>query len=801
MWSQLAEYWSRLIAWYFERLTRYPHVTALSTLTLVVVLFYWPILLGIRTFPDGDFTHHFLPFHLFQHRELVATRLPIWNPYTYSGHPFLADVQAAVYYPISNLLLLITLPLMQVSERYYVLELEALLHHVLAGYFLFLFVLRYTHISWAALLAGIAFSLSGYLTGYPPLQLAVLRTAVWLPLLLFFMCWAYEAPRQRLRWAGVGMVAATAFCAGHSQTFLYVVYTAAVWGLSLALLSWRRGQLLDYLAGMLIAVMTGLGLAAAQLAPSLEFTQNSVRAQADYLFLSGGFPLQDNWLLLLPGVLSQYSPLYVGLPTLALAGYAVVWALWGQSQVEQNLVFVMRDRRVAIYCLAVVAIVGLMVSYGQNGWLYPIFYRLLPGWDWFRGQERAAYLVALGLCGLAGFGAAALGEAKNLARRRYAVVFGILVTGGVYSFGLLWQLLGNTAITHGEYLLIAAVTLIIGMAVALWLWLPGWSERRSGALLLLLVVNLFWANYGTNLDDLSLARKTLPAPEMEELATVVNQQGAPGQARGRVYNEYRIYENYGMQLEIEDVWGSSPLRLAAYARLFEEFPLDRMWALTGVQHVLTWRRELFVPSMLLAEYPQETDTTYLHRLADEHPRAWLALAVQEAEDGEASHLLADHTFDLRRNALVAAAVGRQQVAGQQVEPGASEISVASRAPGRLVITLHAPVGGLVVLAENWMPGWQVIGQSCRRLSGTTGNDCGLSPYTGLPAYVPVRTNLTFLGIPVPAGNHEIELHYRPASVLWGLGLSLATVVTLAFWFGWLQLKQGRYGRVRGLRHE
>src|SRR5688572_5109928 len=77
---------------------------------LLAALFYGPILLGLRAFPDGDFVHHFFPFSLFQHQTLAAGHLPVWNPYTYGGHPFLADVQAAVYYPLSNLILLLTMP-------------------------------------------------------------------------------------------------------------------------------------------------------------------------------------------------------------------------------------------------------------------------------------------------------------------------------------------------------------------------------------------------------------------------------------------------------------------------------------------------------------------------------------------------------------------------------------------------------------------------------------------------------------------------------------------------------------------
>ena len=38
---------------------------------------------------------------------------------------------------------------------------------------------------------------------------------------------------------------------------------------------------------------------------------------------------------------------------------------------------------------------------------------------------------------------------------------------------------------------------------------------------------------------------------------------------------------------------------ARYAALFDNFPLDRMWRLLGVETVLTWRQGIFVPSDLL----------------------------------------------------------------------------------------------------------------------------------------------------------------------------------------------------------
>ena len=132
--------------------------------------FYVLHLLGIATFPDGDFTGHFLPFSMFQRQAMARLQAPVWNPYTYSGHPFWADIQAAALYPVSNILLLLTLPFDGAPARLYFLQVEAILHTMAAGYFVYLLARDLSGSRAGGLAAGICFMLSGYLTGYPPLQ-------------------------------------------------------------------------------------------------------------------------------------------------------------------------------------------------------------------------------------------------------------------------------------------------------------------------------------------------------------------------------------------------------------------------------------------------------------------------------------------------------------------------------------------------------------------------------------------------------------------------------------------------------
>jgi hypothetical protein len=761
----------------------------------LAALFYAPVLLGVRTFPDGDFTHHFLPFSIFQQQEMLAGRLPVWNPYTYSGHPFLADVQAAVFYPLSAGLLALTLPWRDAGARLYFLQVEAVLQVALGGIFTYLLAYGLTRSRWAGILAGITFAFSGYLTGYPPVQLAVLRTAIWLPLLLWLLLRTVAEPERWRWWIGAGITAATAFLAGHTQTFLYSAYTAVAWTALLVALRWRslpwagRGRVALALAasGLLAA-----GLSAAQLLPSVEFAGLSVRASVEYGYVAGGLPLQDSWQLLLPAVLTQYSPLYIGVIGLGLA-WLGTWFIHGRQRDAPGQAPVGADwlpaPRVGAAFFLVLALVALLLSYGGNGFLYPLFYGFVPGWNLFRGQERAAYLVALGLSVLAGYGALAIGVMPQRSRSWWATAFAALLIGATYLFGLLWQLPGRTAMGDGQFLVVAAMTVALASVFAVLLRTPGWSRRRWLWLAALAAVNLFVVNMGTNVSDFGPARKTVLAPEVEAVQRAV--AAAPTAASGlpgRVYNEYRTYEDYGIRAGIEDAWGSSPLRLGRYAALFEEFPLDRMWRLLGVEHVLTWRKELFGPTELLGEFPQATDTTFLHRLPALPARAWLVANVRPANDDEALLLLGDHGFDLDTTAVLAGPLPASdlEVNGEGVSQGEAQVEVQRRDPSRLHINVQNSPGALLVVSENWMPGWQVQNVACT-------DGCADTVALGLPAFEPQRANLTLIGVPVPRGSYSFDLVYQPDSIRLGLWISGVVVLALIALVTWRLLPRRKVG--------
>jgi hypothetical protein len=159
--------------------------------------------------------------------------------------------------------------------------------------------------------------------------------------------------------------------------------------------------------------------------------------------------------------------------------------------------------------------------------------------------------------------------------------------------------------------------------------------------------------------------------------------------------------------------------------------------------------------------------------------------VRTADDDAAVQVLADHTFDLEQIALLPGAAS-DEIRGIA---GTGAVTLTQIAPGQLRVTVESAAGGLLLLAENWMPGWQVESATC----GADDAPCAADiwPTAELPYLTPVRADLTLVGVPVPTGTVTFDLVYRPDSVrngLWIAGGTLALLVMLGMW-AWLHRRR------------
>ena len=722
------------------------------------LLFFWRIITPFVEdrgyFPSGDFVDQFYVFRVFEARHVLAGQIPLWNPYTYSGHPFLADIQSAVFYPPALLTIFLGGPW---GLPFYALEVEAIAHVFVAGLFTYLFVRRLLKADFPALVAAVTFAFGGYLTSYPIQQLAILEVQVWLPLILLLLTVTWERwqeSRQRRGAVCAGLVLGISLLAGHPQSSMYVLYIAAAyWGF----LTYEGRRQLRAKAGLFgLFLLTGLGVAAVQLLPGLEFMLLSTRVGGTYQEMAHGFPLHDILQVALPGILSQWSPLYVGILPLLLASLGV---------------YLVR-RRMVLFWLAV-ALVALVLSLGGGTFLYSVFYLLVPGFGIFRSQERAAFAFSFAMAMLAGYGAQAMfgpwtGQTGERVKAVLWSLVGAVGASVALVVALLWGWLRSGLAVDSPFgpMLNRAVLLAVFLLLAVGCL---YARRREllavGALMSvtlgIILFDLFTVNWQNNF------QATDPLKEYGPSALL-----APIQAdadAGRVYNEWRLPGNYGMYYAIEDLGGASPLRTAWYDKLLESVPIDRLWELMGVEYAITWRGTLPAASERIYEQPTGEDVTYLHRLEAPSPRAYVVSRAEVLRGEDALERLADRTFDPSES-VVLDEKPSVELEGQ-ARPSNSTVHIVNYEPSRITLDVELGKEGILVLSEVFYPGWGAY-------------------VDGSPTEIR-RANYALRAVEVEGGPHRVEFLYDPVSLKAGTLISMITLLSAGAMIGWIAMRQLR----------
>jgi hypothetical protein len=242
----------------------------------------------------------------------------------------------------------------------------------------------------------------------------------------------------------------------------------------------------------------------------------------------------------------------------------------------------------------------------------------------------------------------------------------------------------------------------------------------------------------------------------------IRQDAVPGEVF-RVYNEYRIYENYGVPYALEDAWGASPLRLARYDELYRSLRMERVWQLLNVKYVITWRQELYVPSDIIYQEAAGDVVTYVHRLEQVAPRAWWVYRAQELSEDETLARLDAFDFDPAGAAIVSPRASLSLTPPPDAQH--AQVDIVSRTPGMLRLDATTPTDGLLMLSEIHYPGWRAT-------------------VDGQPVPI-LRADYILRGVPIPAGQHRVELVYRPLSFIWGAvisGITLLALVVAGLWF-------------------
>jgi len=298
----------------------------LLVLLAEILIFYRKIIFSPHFVVPWDFRYYHLPLASFIASSLRSGHFPLWDPYTYCGVPFFANIQAQVFYPPTWITVIVA-NLFDRDKLYYFLELHLLAHILLGGFFTFLLLRELDVRPEAALIGATIFQLGPYFTSQTQ-HLGAIDGAAWIPLACLSVVRLAKTPS--LRWTGVlAMSLALSILAG----FPSAAGAAFVCVFSLALiLTASRMSPPRLILSCGIAAVLAVAISAVELVPALQASSLSVaRFRADFRIPAFGLPWQAFVSMVWPnryGIFdlssykAQWNPtflyLYCGIPALAL---------------------------------------------------------------------------------------------------------------------------------------------------------------------------------------------------------------------------------------------------------------------------------------------------------------------------------------------------------------------------------------------------------------------------------------------------------------------------------------------------
>ena len=707
--------------------------------------------------------------------------IPLWNPEIFAGMPYVGALGTGdILYPTAVVLRLLLPTPTAINIGFF-------LHYVLAGLFTYQ-LLRRLGVSWSgAVIAGLAYQLSGIVASYvQPGHDGKLVVTALLPLVLLGLVLGVRE-RRPAGYALVALGVSFSIFTQHVQMTYYMLLTAGLFALYLALLerprpAVERAKLLAFAFG---AVALGFAIAAIQLLPAFAHMPLSPRAEG----VQGGFQVATSYAIPwahvpefflkwfvgwgAPGTywgtngLKLHSE-YLGLPVIALA-------LWGARST-----FV--DRRLK-WWLAGTGLLFLLVGLGSGTPFYRLWYTVMPYVKQMRAPGMAFFVVAFVVSCFAGFGVERLERRADDARtlsvvRTWLIAAGILVLlGGVGLFGNMARALSEArdSVVAPRDIMLGAITSAVALALVaaiVWAGIRGRLRPVAGVLLLALVIGAdLWVNARpywtfTTLDQtlykpdaIAERIKAGPSPtRVLDLSRPMGQPVYPGNVL-MAMGVPQLLGEHGLEIRyFDDVLGGH--------NTWRNLGNTHLWDLFAVRWVIT-------PSRTLDSIPgftrvlQETATSSgapadLFERKAPAPYAWVVTTALAIDSGPILTAMSDPRMPFDRLVLLNVNDGIQTPPVTQLpEPSATRATIEHWEPGRMTINVDPPPpdSSFLVVAENWYPDWR---------ASVDGRGAGL-----------YRGNWSLITVQLPAGAKQVELAFdSPAYERGKLLTILSTLIAL-----------------------
>ncbi|HBF35507.1 TPA: hypothetical protein DDW35_13170 [Candidatus Sumerlaeota bacterium] len=414
-------------------------------LIALVFIFFWDSFCLGRAPLMRDTFCDFMSWRIFGRQAFHAGVLPLWNPYSHAGQPYIANPQTAFFYPPHLLFYLL--------EPVFALKLWLTLHLVIAACSMYALARHWRLDIAPALLAAIAFAFGSHLIAGMEFQ-SLLGPIVWSPLALLLTSvvaehWGERGFGRQSFWVRaipavlvLALIFAAQFLSGYQQTFINSLIICAVYLVAVCLARRDGKGLLVCIGAFGFAGILALGLSMLQFLLTWELIPLSIRsAEVDPgLDLASLHPrLFLSWLLPFFAGRPGYSGEWWGEPRLSICEFWVGTSYVGILPLGLAVFALGRllgklnnyDRKNRFYVLFLLSLVvfGILMAMGKYTPLFMWSFRHVPLFDKMRWPSKYLQLVSFALPLLGGFGLQAFLASGGVQKRHWQNIFLMLGWG------------------------------------------------------------------------------------------------------------------------------------------------------------------------------------------------------------------------------------------------------------------------------------------------------------------------------------------------------------------------------------
>ena len=759
-----------------QRLTRIDRADWIALgLLLATILFSVRDLLFDPVRGGLDTVTFFWPMYAYLGDQLKSGTIPGWNPYQFSGVPFLADPESGWWYAPAMLVFGI-LPLATAIKVY------AVAHLLIAGFGTYAYGRLIGMVPAGALVAAWAVSQGGLFTDRSRCCYAHIQVAAWIPIVLLAVELAVRATRLRPRFAA-WMLGAFAI----SQMLAGWIGQGAMYGLLLtaSYVAFRtfamprertapiRRRAFDAARHLIVPLTFGAGLSAPGTLPRLLYRGETTLADgytgsASWASQIGGWSAKDQ----IEQLLSP-SGWYVGTAVLLLALIAVAGG-WRSGHVR---------------FFAALSLVSFVLGLERVTVVHQIF-SILPGFQELHSHfpVRIALVLLFGPAILAGLGISALQRGLPRHTMFISLMVGLVVLGA--GLGRL-----NTGMTFWVIALLVLVLLLaltidtIGRSLGVIRFAPvAFALVVIGELSILGTASLGGGTY-LRIETATVAGPNATARLLENSDDLVPdrffgydpalsyvQHGQTTYYRHDFDNPMTfdlLVNNHGTLWQLADIQGYNPLQLRRYADFVTALngaPQEYHGAYVLPSGLASPLLPLLSPSYiviprevpadrhdlqhLVSSYPEVASTASVRILKYQGamPRAWIVHDTVEVEPAGVPALLADGGIDFRSTAVLESSAPPLDPPGGQITEVAQ---ITDYETTRIELDVTSDGRGLLVLSETYAKGWEAT---------VDGEPVDVIPVDGV-----------LRGIPVPGGNHAVTLTFQAPGLSLGFAIFALTV--------------------------